>query len=89
MILHFKMIVKELNIDINKAMSICIRNGVRVYPVPVGKMFAVEVDKGDLNLKRYDALVSSKEVAAAVRKTYIAWSKVILKKEQDAKSTSS
>tara|TARA_R110002012_G_scaffold294580_1_gene490780 strand:- start:245 stop:496 length:252 start_codon:yes stop_codon:yes gene_type:complete len=83
------MIVKELNIDINKAMSICIRNGVRVYPVPVGKMFAVEVDKGDLNLKRYDALVSSKEVAAAVRKTYIAWSKVILKKEQDAKSTSS
>ena len=84
MILHFKMKVKELHIDINKAMSICIRNGIKVYPVPVGKMFAVEVDKGDSSLKRYDALVSSKEVAAAVRKTYIAWSKLILKKEQDA-----
>ena len=83
------MIIKELHIDINKAMSICIRNGVRVYPVPVGKMFAVQVDKGDSSLKRYDALVSSKEVAAAVRKTYIAWSKVILKKEQDAKPTNS
>jgi|TARA_R110000737_G_C14434205_1_gene460198 hypothetical protein len=83
------MIVKELHIDINKAMSVCIRNGVKVYPVPVGRMFAVEVDKGDSNPKRYDALVSSKEVAAAVRKTYIAWSKVILKKEKDAESTNS
>ena len=81
--------VKELHIDINKAMSICIRNGIKVYPVPVGKMFAVEVDKGDSSLKRYDALVSSKEVAAAVRKTYIAWSKLILKKEQDAIPTNS
>lgn len=89
MILHFKMKEKELHIDINKAMSICIRNGVRVYPVPIGKMFAVEVDKGGSSLKRYDALVSSKEVATAVRKTYIAWSKVILKKEQDAISTNS
>lgn len=85
----FKMAVKELHIDINKAMSICIRNGVKVYPVPVGRMFAVEVDKGDKVTKRYPTLVSQKEVAAAVRKTYIAWSKAILKQKQDANSTNS
>lgn len=63
------MAVKELHIDINKAMSICIRNGIKVYPVPIGRLFAVEVDKGSGEIKRYDSLVSSKEVAAAVRKT--------------------
>ena len=81
--------IKELNIDINKAMSICIRNGVKVYPVPVGRMFAIEVDKGAAIPKRYDQLVSGKEVAAAVRKTYIAYSKLILKQQQDAKATNS
>ena len=77
------MAVKELHIDINKAMSICIRNGVKVYPVPVGRMFAIEVDKGEPTPKRYETLVSQKEVAAAVRKTYIAWSKAILKTNKD------
>lgn len=80
---------KELHIDINKAMSVCIRNGVKVYPVPVGRMFAIEVDKGSGNLKRYDSLVSGKEVAAAVRKTYIAYSKLILKNKEDANTTNS
>jgi len=79
--------MKELHIDINKAMSICIRNGVKVYPVPVGRLFAIEVDKGAAIPKRYDKLVSGKEVAAAVRKTYIAYSKLILKQQQDAKVT--
>jgi len=80
---------KELNIDINKAMSICIRNGVKVYPVPVGRMFAIEVDKSSGELRRYDNLVSSKEVATAQRKTYIAWAKLILKQQQDAEVTNS
>ena len=85
----FKMAVKELHIDINKAMSICIRNGVRVYPVSVGRLFAIEVKKGMEKPKRYPTLVSQKEVAAAVRKTYIAWSKAILKQKEDANSTNS
>lgn len=83
------MLKKDLHIDINKAMSICIRNGVKIYPVPVGKKFAIEVDKSNAEPKRYDLLVSGKEVAAAVRKTYIAYSKVILKQKQDANSTNS
>lgn len=81
------MAVRELHIDINRAMSVCIRNGVKVYPVPVGRLFAVEVQKNEEPPKRYDSLVSSKEVASAVRKTYIAWSKLILKQQQDAKVT--
>ena len=80
---------REVHVDINKAMSVCIRNGVKVYPVPVGRMFAIEVEKGAAVPKRYDRLVSSKEVAAAVRKTYIAYSKVILKNKEDAKLTDS
>ncbi|TVZ55618.1 hypothetical protein OD91_0873 [Lutibacter sp. Hel_I_33_5] len=81
------MAVRELHIDINKAMSICIRNGVKVSAVPVGKLFAVEVEKENSEPKRYDALVSSKGVAAAVRKTYIAWSKAILKEQENGNST--
>ena len=81
--------IKEVHIDINKAMSVCIRNGVKVYPVPVGRMFAIEVEKGAAIPKRYERLVSSKEVASAVRKTYIAYSKAILKDKEDAKPTNS
>lgn len=79
--------IKEISLDINKAMSICIRNNIKVYPVPVGSQFAIEVDKGVGCPKRYDLLVSSKEVAAAVRKTWIAFAKLIIKQEADANST--
>ena len=81
------MMKKEIHIDINKAMSICIRAGVKVYPVPVGRLFAVEVQKNEEKPKRYEALVAAKEVAAAVRKTYIAWSKSILKQKENAERT--
>jgi len=79
-----KLNIKQLKIDINHAMSICIRNGLKVYPVPIGSRFAIEVDKGSATPKRYDVLVSSKEVHTAVRKTYIAYAKLILKQEEDA-----
>lgn len=75
------MVVRELHIDINKAMSICIRNNVKVYPVPVGRQFVIEVDNGGPKPKRYEKVVSSKNVAAAVRKTYIAYAKSIISKE--------
>lgn len=78
------MAVKELHIDINKAMSICIRNNVKVYPVPVGKQFVIEVDNGLEEPKRYDKTVSSNNVAAAVRKTYIAYAKSIIKEQNNA-----
>ena len=79
-----KGIGKEIQIDINKAMSICVRNGVKVYPVPSGKLFKVEVYKEDDVTKIYDKAVSSKEVASAVRKTYIAYAKAILKEQLNA-----
>ena len=81
--------VKEVNLDINTAMSICIRKGVKVYPVSVGRMFAIEVDKGSGSVKRYDSLVSAKEVAASQRKTYIAWAKEILKRKENGNKTNS
>lgn len=80
-------LVKQAQLDINTAMSICARNGVRVYPVTVGNMFAIEVVKETEKPKRYEELVSGKEVATAHRKTYIAWAKHILKQQQDADST--
>lgn len=79
------MITKDLHIDINTAMSICIRNGIKVYPVPVGRSFAIEVVNGEQSPKRYEKVVSSNQVAAAVRKTYIAYAKVVLKSKEDAK----
>lgn len=83
------MAIKELHIDINKAMSICIRNGYKVYPVPVGRQFVIEVDKGSAGIKRYAKVVSAAQVAAAVRKTWIAYSKQIIKQKEDAKQTNS
>lgn len=38
------MIKKRLHIDINKAMSICLRNGVKVMPVVDGRGFVIHVD---------------------------------------------
>lgn len=76
--------LKEKHIDINKAMSICIRAGVRVYPVPIGRMFAIEVVNGPDKPKRYDKLVSSNDVAAAQRKTYIMYARSLIKDQLDA-----
>jgi|TARA_R110002153_G_scaffold216051_1_gene368676 hypothetical protein len=76
--------IKEKHIDINKAMSICIRAGVRVYPVPIGRMFAIEVVNGAAEPKRYDKLVSSNDVAAAQRKTYIMYARSLIKDQLDA-----
>lgn len=78
------MVTKELHIDINKAMSICLTNGYRVFPFVVGKSFKIKVIKPDGSDVVYDKLISGKEVAQAHRKTYIAWAKEILKEQSDA-----
>lgn len=81
------MVVKELHIDINTAMSICIKNGYQIFPFAVGKSFKIKVVKPDGSEVVYDKLVGSKEVAAAYRKTYIAWAKEINKTQEDASKT--
>lgn len=81
--------IKELKIDVNKATSICLRNGYKVYPVIVGKKFAIEVSLPDGNCKRYTKLVSGNEVGAAQRKTYIAYAKLIIKEKHNGSTTNS
>ena len=66
-------------------MAICLRNGVRVYPVIRGVKFAIEVDdNGDITT--YEKLIGQKEVATALIKTYKNTAKSI-KSKQDAGQT--
>lgn len=60
---------KLRDIDINKAIAICTRNGVRVESVPNGKKFFVKVfDNGDEKI--YDTPVYSHRINAALSKTW-------------------
>ena len=68
---------KKMQIDISKAMSICLRNGVKVYPKVSGRKFKVEVDnKGEII--RYDKEVIGKELNKALSNTYKHFAKIIL-----------
>ena len=61
---------KELrDIDINKAIAICTRNGVRVESVPDGKKFYVKVIDEDGEMT-YDTPVYSDRINAAISKTW-------------------
>ena len=73
------------HIDINTAMSICITNGIKVYPIVSGVMFRVAVDDNG-KIKTYDKLVTKSSIANAVAKTY-RWYALQLKQKQDAKDT--
>ena len=78
--------LKELHIDISKAMSICIKHGLKVYPVPSGRMFKIEVDNNG-TLKRYDKEVASKAINKALSNTYKHFAVQFIKQQQDANST--
>jgi len=77
---------KELHIDISKAMSICIKHGLKVYPVVSGRKFKIEVDNNG-NLKRYDKEVDSKELNKALSNTYKHFAVQFIKQKEDANST--
>ena len=80
------MLNKKLQIDISKAMSICLRNGVKVYPVISDNKFKVEVNnKG--NIVRYNKEVVTKELNKALSTTYKYFAVQILKQQTDANST--
>ena len=55
--------------DISKAMSICLRNGVTVYPVISGRMFKIEVNDNN-KLNRYSKEIGQKEISKAQSDTY-------------------
>lgn len=74
---------KEIKLSVSMATSICLKQGIRVYPVCVGSLYKIEVEFSDGKKKLYDKLVSAKEMHSAWRKTWIAYAMKILKdKEQ-------
>ena len=54
--------------DISKAMSLCIENGIKVYPLR-GYIFVEQ--KGKQTIKYEKRLTDNKEISEAVEKTYI------------------
>lgn len=83
MIRHFNNEVmnnKILQIDISKAISICLRRGIKVYPVVSDKKFKIEVNDNG-KLKRYNKEVAVRELNKALSNTYKHFAVLILKKE--------
>ncbi len=77
------MMTKTYHININKAMAICLRNGVKVYPVVKGRAFVIHVEDNGKVIE-YDKKVDSSRVANAMTKVYKHFASKIKKKE-DAK----
>ena len=77
---------KKLQLDISKAMSICIKNGLKVYPVAVGRRFKIEVDNNG-TIKRYDKEINAHKINKALSATYKYFAIMFLKQKQDANST--
>jgi len=62
--------------DFGEAIRICLRNDVKVYPVPATGGFKIEVS---INEKRttFEKIIKKKEVDEAMRKTYVHFAKQI------------
>ena len=78
------MIQKPIKIDINRAMVICLRHGIKVYPDVNGYKFNVCVDDNG-TITKYEKLVTTNDINTALSKTYKAWAIEIIKKETNAK----
>lgn len=77
---------KKLQLDISKAISICIKHGLKVYPVRNGKTFKIEVDDNG-KLIRYTKEVHQKELNKALSATYKYFAVMFIKQKEDANST--
>ena len=77
---------KVLQLDISKAISICLRKGIKVYPVVSNKKFKIEVNDNG-KLKRYNKEVVASELNKALSNTYKHYAVIILKDKEDASST--
>ena len=80
-----EMKLKRLQMDISYAMSVCLRSGLKVYPVVTGRNFKIEIDDNG-NLTRYNKEVNSKELNKAMSETYKYFAAKLIT-EQDANST--
>ena len=75
--------VVEIYIDINSAMSTCLRNGVKVYPVIKGRKFSIEVDYNGRKICGIKEF-GHNNIANGVSKTYKYYARKILQ-QQDGK----
>jgi hypothetical protein len=58
--------------SINEAMSICFKNGIKVYPVIYGKKHKIEYSLNGKSQTRYEKILqNSKEISIAMKKTYV------------------
>lgn len=82
------MIQKPIKMEINRAMVICLRHGIKVYPDVNGRHFNVVVDDNGA-ITRYNKLVGSNDINAALAKTYKAWAIQVIKNQdkENAKVT--
>jgi hypothetical protein len=76
----------KLHLDISKAISICISNGVRVYPVVSGRKYKIEVDNNGV-VDRYDKEISSNYLNKALSATYKHFAIMFIKEKKDANTT--
>lgn len=61
--------------DINKAMSICFKNDIKVYPVIQNRKQKVAVSFKNKQIKLFDKVLSGKDLNEALVKTYIFYAK--------------
>tara|TARA_R110002020_G_scaffold453632_2_gene668629 strand:- start:2827 stop:3042 length:216 start_codon:yes stop_codon:yes gene_type:complete len=67
--------------DINKAMQICFKEKIAVYPIIKSKEHKIEYSVNGVVEKRYSKILSTKkQVNEAVKKTYIYLANSIVKK---------
>lgn len=66
-----KIFLSDMIDEINKAMSRCFKNRVKVYPVKVSGGWKIEFSVGDKKPKRYDKIIKQADINEAVTKTYI------------------
>lgn len=78
---------KKLQLDISKAMSICLKHGIKVYPVLNRvKKFVIEVDDNG-SITTYEKEVTGSEINVAQSKTYKYYAERIINKKVNANST--
>lgn len=76
----------KFDIAISKAAHICLRNGIKVYPVIVGRDFKIEVDNNG-EILRYNKKVNSKNLNSAISKTVKYYALNIIKQNKNANNT--
>jgi len=70
----------HFSIDI--AMGLCVRNGIKVYPIVSGKSFKIQVDDNG-KLITYPKEIKQADVSSAQSKTYKYFAAKIVAKKQE------